>query len=164
MMFILAEFFSFLSACCLAYSTFGKTKNKMVFWQAINAMFYALSNILLGGYTAVISNVLTIFRNMLQVKGKYNKTWMILICIGMTSVCLLFNNKGVLGMLPITASVSYTIMMYYVKSVNNMQLAVILNMAQWAVFDFLIQGYPSFVMDIVIIGLSFKNRKKELNL
>ena len=164
MMFILGELFSFLSACCLMYSTFGKTKNKMVFWQAINAIFYALSNIFLGGYTAVISNVLTIFRNRLQVEGKYNKTWMILICILMTSVCLFFNNKGLLGILPITASVSYTMMMYYVKSIKNMQLAVISNMTQWAIFDFLIQGYPSFVMDLVIIVLSYKNRIKELNL
>ena len=160
-MFILGEIFSLLSALCLAYSTFGKTKNKMVLWQAFNACFYALSNICLKGYSAVISNVLTIIRNVLQVKGKFDKKCMIMICILMTLTCLAFNNRGWLGILPITASVSYTVLMYYVKDLRHMQLAVISNMVQWALFDFLIQGYPSFLMDIVIILLSIKNMKNE---
>lgn len=160
-MFILGEIFSAISALCLAYSTFGKTKNKMVFWQAVNAIFYALSNVCLGGYSAVVSNVLTIVRNLLQVKGKFDKRCMIIICILMSVVCFMFNTNGWFGILPITASVSYTILMYYVKSVRHMQFAVISNMAQWALFDFLIHGYPSFVMDIVIIGLSLKNIKAQ---
>ena len=35
----------------------------MIWWQAVNAIFYCISNMFLGGYSAVITNVLTVIRN-----------------------------------------------------------------------------------------------------
>lgn len=64
---VLGEVFSLLAALCLAYSTFGNKKNKMMLWQAINAIFYGLSNLFLGAYSAVVTNILTLARNTLQV-------------------------------------------------------------------------------------------------
>lgn len=59
---------SLLAALTLAYSTFSNKKNKMIWWQAINVIFYGLSNLFLGGYSAVVTNVLTLSRNILVVK------------------------------------------------------------------------------------------------
>ena len=67
-MIIIGEIFSLLAALTLAYSTFSNKKNKMIWWQAINAIFYGLSNLFLGGYSAVVTNVLTLSRNILVVK------------------------------------------------------------------------------------------------
>lgn len=60
---ILGEAFSFLAAVFLAYSTFSNKKKNMIWWQAVNAIFYCISNMFLGGYSAVITNVLTVIRN-----------------------------------------------------------------------------------------------------
>ena len=38
-MIIIGEIFSLLAALTLAYSTFSNKKNKMIWWQAINAIF-----------------------------------------------------------------------------------------------------------------------------
>lgn len=154
---IFGEILSALSALCLAYSTFSKTKKNMVLWQAGNAAFYLVSNIFLGGYSAVAVNALTILRNLLASKERLHKWMTGLICLAMIIIGVAFNNRGYLGILPITASVSYTILMYIVKDIQAMRLAVISNMAQWMIFDGLIGAYPSFIMDIVIIVLTARN-------
>lgn len=163
-MIILGEFFSLLAALCLAYSTFSNIKNKMILWQAINAIFYGLSNLLLGGYTAVVTNILTLCRNVLQVNGKLNKTSTVIICILMIGIGVCFNNNGLLGLLPIIASVSYTICIYVLKSAQKMRVALVINLIQWLFFDFFIKAYPMFVMDLIIIIITLINifRYKEV--
>ena len=157
MIVMLGEIFSLMSAVCLEYSNFGKSKNRMIFWQTINAGFYSLSGICLGGYSAVISSMLTLVRNVLQIKGKLAAKSVMIICVFVVVFGLYVNNRGWLGLLPVTASVIYTIMIYAVCSVKHMKIAVMINMLQWAVFDCYIGAYPSFVMDIVIIILSVVN-------
>ena len=135
----------------------------MVLWQAAHAVCYCLSNLFLGGYSAVISNVLIAVRNILLAKDKLNKWVTSLICVLIITIGIYFNNRGWLGLLPIVASVSYTILMYLVKTVQGMQLALISNLTQWTVFDFLLKSYPMFVMDVVIIGITVRNYLKGRN-
>ncbi len=156
-MIIIGEVFSLLAALSLAYSTFSNKKDRMILWQAINATFYGLSNFFLGGYTAVVTNILTLIRNILQVKGKMNKGVTIIICILMTIIGFYFNKNGILGLIPIIASVTYTICVYVLKSAQQMRVALIINLIQWLFFDFLIKAYPMFVMDLIIIIVTLIN-------
>lgn len=156
-MIILGEIFSLLAALCLAYSTFSNKKNKMMLWQAINSVFYGLSNLFLGAYSAVVTNILSLFRNTLQVKNKLSRNLTIIICLLMTVVGLIFNNMGWIGLLPIVASVSYTICVYVLKSAQQMRIALVINLLQWMVVDFIVKSYPMFVMDIIIISVTLVN-------
>lgn len=156
-MVILGELFSLLAALCLAYSTFSTKKNKMIWWQAINAIFYGLSNLFLGAYSAVVTNVLTLFRNTLEVKNKLNRNFTSVICLLMAIVGLLANNRELLGILPILASITYTICVYVLKSAQQMRIALVVNLIQWMIFDFLVKSYPMFIMDMIIISITLIN-------
>ena len=105
-MIIIGEIFSLLAALCLAYSTFSHKKNKMIWWQAINAIFYGLSNLFLGAYSAVVTNILTLFRNTLQVKDKLNKHITIIICLLMAIVGIIFNNNHLLSYIQVIFAIS----------------------------------------------------------
>lgn len=165
-MIIVGEIFSLLAALCLAYSTFSNKKNKMIWWQAINAVFYGLSNLFLGAYSAVVTNILTLFRNTLQVKSKLNRKFTIIICLLMAIVGITINNREWLGLLPVIASISYTICVYVLKSAQQMRIALVINLIQWMIFDFLVKSYPMFIMDIILIIVTliniirYKNIKK----
>lgn len=161
-MMLLGNFFSLCSALCLCYSTFGRSKNQMLLWQTVNTGFYATSAFLLGGYSAVVTNLLTALRNILQMKGKLTLRRTVLLCVLMTGVSLFFNRRGWVGVLPVTASVSYTLLLYRVRTVPAMQASVACNMAQWAVFDWAIRAYPSFFIDLVIVALSLWNMLRSL--
>ena len=82
----------------------------------------------------------------------------------MIGIGVCFNNNGLLGLLPIIASVSYTICIYVLKSAQKMRVALVINLIQWLFFDFFIKAYPMFVMDLIIIIITLINifRYKEV--
>ena len=120
-------------------------------WHSANTCFYCLSNLCLGGYSAVVTSALTLTRNVLQIKGKLGRGAAGIICLLMMLVGLLFNNRGWIGLLPISASVIYTLCVYLIRSPQGMRVALLLNLAQYAVFDYTLRAYPAFVSGVVII-------------
>jgi len=61
-------------------------------------------------------------------KKKLDKKFTIIICILMTIVGVYFNNRAWLGLLPIIASVQYTMCVYVLKSAQRMRIALIINL------------------------------------
>lgn len=160
MMLVFGEIFSFLAAICLAYSTFSKKKDKMIFWQIIDSLFNSISNVFLLSYSGCITNIFTLLRNYLTYKGKFNKKCLIIIMMLLIFLGICFNNKGFIGILPIIASIEYTIFMYKTKTVNKLRIGLIINLIMWGVYDFYIKSYPMFAMDMIIIVLSLINNYK----
>lgn len=111
----------------------------------------------MGAYSAVVTNVLTLFRNTLEVKNKLNRNFTSVICLLMAIVGLLANNRELLGILPILASITYTICVYVLKSAQQMRIALVVNLIQWMIFDFLVKSYPMFIMDMIIISITLIN-------
>lgn len=163
-MIVTGQVFSFLAAITLAYSTFNKSKNKMIFWQIVDSMLNAIANVFLFSFSGAITNVFTSIRNMLQVKNKFDKKMMILFCLFVIIIGIYVNNKGIIGLLPIIASIEYTILMYKFKTAQKMRIALIINLILWSIYDFTIKSYPMFTMDLIIICISFINiiRFKEI--
>ena len=156
-MIIAGEILSFLAAIVLAYSTFSNRKKTIMWWQALNALIYGLSNFFLGGYSATISCSLIFARNILSARNKLTKRGTIFLCILIIIVGLYFNNRSWLGLIPIIASIQSTICIYALKTAQQMRITLIINLLQWVVFDFSVQAYPMFIMDIIIIVVTSIN-------
>ena len=154
---IVGEILSLLAALTLAYSTFSKKKTKMMFWQASNALLFGLSNFCLAGYSAVVTSVLTFIRNVLVVKNKLNIKITFILCVLMIGFGLYVNNNGVIGLFPIIASVQYTICVFALKSPQNLRWSLLAYLVQWEVFNYTVDAYPVFIMDIVIIIVTIIN-------
>ena len=162
-MLIIGEIFSLLAAVFLAYSTFAKKKQKMVFWQILDSSLNAISNIFLLSYSGCITNIFTVLRNYLTYKNKLNKRYTIIFIILMVILGCLFNNKGIIGLFQIIASIEYTLFMYRSKTANNLRTGLIINLTLWGIYDFYIKSYPMLIMDIVIIIFSITNNIRRGN-
>ena len=159
----LGEALSLIAALLLAYSTFSKKKKNMIVWQALDVLFCSLANLVLGGYSAVVTNFLSLFVSLLVIKNKLDEKNTIILCILMIVVGLYFNNRAWLGILPIIATVQYTICLYLLKTAQQMRIAIMVNLVPWLVFDFAIKSYPIFMMDIIIIIASMTNYIRYIN-
>lgn len=166
-MIIIGEIFSFIAALALGYSTFSNNKKNMMFWQILDSMLNALANVFLYAYSGVVVCVMTALRNVLVAYDKFQK-WMLWIFVIFSALLgLVFNNTGLIGILPIIASIGYTICLYIFNDTQKIRLVLIGNLSLWAVYDYTIMSYPMFVMDIIIIFMSvlnyirFKNVKSE---
>lgn len=149
---MIGQFFSFLSACCLCYSTFGKRKENILKWQVANTAFLILANLFLKGYSGVATNLICLVRNFLGARGRLNKVNTIVLAILIVAGGIAVNNRGWLGLLPVVASVEYSICMYLCRDAQQMRLALAVNVALWAVYDFTIASYPMFATDLIVAG------------
>ena len=142
--------FSAIGAICLAISSFSKTKDSMFVWQLIDYFFTMAANFLLGGYTGAISISVSIIRNTLMIK-KWDSvyTTIFLVCLQITAGTY-FNNLGLIGLLPIISSISYTCATYLTSRVQLLRWVIIENMILWFFYDLTIKAYPALIMDIFI--------------
>ena len=142
--------FSAIGATCLAISSFAKTKKTMLTWQLSDYFFTMIANFLLGGYTGAISISVSIIRNTLMIKHWDSIYTTIILVIIQVSAGTYFNNLGLIGLLPLISSISYTIISFATDKVQWLRWVTVENMVLWAFYDFTIKAYPALLMDIVI--------------
>lgn len=155
---ILALICSGLAAITTLFSSICKTKKNIFLFQCINKIFGVLYTLLLCGYSGMIINILGLVRNFLTLKNKMTKKVQFVLCILMFVIGIVVNNRGILGILPIIASIEYTIMACRNKStVKIVKYALLINMIMWSIYDFIIKSYPTFIMDIIISLICIKS-------
>ena len=152
-MVLLGNVIALIACLLMVYSGFIKKKKNILLIQSIQIGLSALSNILLGGFTGAIINALNCLRNILCYKNKLNIVWKIVITILSIVLSIVFNNKGLIGYLPLVSALIYLWLMGE-KDVVKFKLLIIFTIAFWIVYDFVIKNYVSFAFDI---GTIFAN-------
>lgn len=165
--YIIANIFSLLSSICTAVSVVKKSKKDLIKWQTYNIVFYIFACIVLHAYTALISVLISLVRNILSYKDCLTKNISVILCLLIIVMGLLANNQGIIGFFPILAIVSYTVLMYTTKNEQQMRYALILNMILWFFYNLYILAYPSALTNVLIflwtlIQIIKNQKKKEL--
>lgn len=156
-MLVLANIFSFIGISFLAYSTFSNRKNNMLYIQVADTLFNAISNLLIGSYSGMLSNLIGTVRNILIAKGKMSKKIYIFLSLVLLVIGVFFNKLGLIGILPIIATIEYTILSSICKDAQELRYALIINILIWLIHDIYVRLYPAFIMDIVIIVITSMN-------
>jgi len=128
---------------------------------------YAISNLVLGGYTGAIINVLCCFRDFLCYKDKLGIKEKVIIIIASTTLSIIFNNMGWIGYLPVISTAIY-IMFMSVKDVIKFKYLTIFSMVAWAIYNFYIKLYTGMAFNIFtiitcIIAIVQIYKKRKLN-
>ena len=117
----------------------------------ISQVFYAAGSIILKGYSSTAQNIVAILRNLAAMKGTKNKIieWLLII-LGVV-LGAVFNNRGLLGWLPIIANLEYSIAVFrFRNNEKGLKIAFILNMLMYSVFSFAIMNYVGAAGNIIV--------------
>jgi len=152
---IIGNFFSLLSAICLAVSVVKKNKKDLILWQVWCIIFANITCFALKAYAALITGIIDLIRNLLAYKQKLTGRLTAVLVVLCIIISLIVNNLGIIGILAIVASTSYTIFMYTTKDEQQMRWALILNQVLWLIHDTYIQAYPAALTDLVISVWTF---------
>lgn len=147
---ILGNLLSLCAVVCLAISVVKKNKKSLIAWQVSDTAFFVASTLVLRSYSAVVTNSVSLLRNLCAYYGKLNKALAIFFCGIIVVIGLYLNNRGVIGWLPMIASIQYTICMYVTKNEQQMRYALAFNLILWIIHDFYIQSYPSAINSIFL--------------
>ena len=144
-----------------------KSKKKILYTQTIQYITYTIENIILGGISGAITNLISIFRNILCYKEKLTTTAIILIILISIVLTLLFNNLGFIGLLPLFNNIIYTVFIN-IKDEFKFKILILIQVILWLLYDLTIRAYTSAIFEIFTITSCiitafqiYMNRKKE---
>lgn len=164
---ITGNIFSLLSVICVAISVIKKNKSDLILWQLWGIAFSNFSCLALKAYAALITCIADFIRNYLAYKNLLNFRITMLLIVFCIAAGLWINNLGLIGLLAIIASTSYTYLMYTTKNEQQMRWALVLNQGLWFVHSIYIQAYPSAITEVILtcwtLAQIYKNRLKTKN-
>lgn len=149
-LFWLGNLFSLIGALFLLKSTLVKDKQEMLKLQIFDSTAHTISTIFLGGYSGAVTCMITVIRNVLQYYNRINKYIVYLFLVLILIVGLLFNNSGLIGVLPVVACMMYTLVMFKTTSAKHLKVGLIVNVLMWLIYDIYILAIPSIVTDLTI--------------
>ena len=161
---VIGNIFSFLASLCTAVSVVKKSKTDFMHWQVGNTVFAILTNAALCSYSGITTNTVSLVRNVLAYKNKLSFVRTLIICIISIFLGVIFNNRGLIGILPVFSSAGYTLCIYLTKNEQQLRYALIVDLSLWATYYLYIRGYPSVitytVLNIWTLIQIFRNRKR----
>jgi hypothetical protein len=156
-----------IASILMLVSGMVKDRKKIIYIQTLQILAFAISDLILGGYTGTIVNLISLVRNYLCYKDKLTNIKQIILIILSVVFSLLFNNLGFLGLLPLISTVVYTCFMN-VKDTIKLKSLIIFTMVLWLIYDTFIKSYTSAIFDffsiianIVTIYQLYNNKKQE---
>ena len=119
--------------------------------QIVSQFFYIVSSIVLKGYSSTVQNVVAVFRNYASMKNVKSRVLEWTLILAGVVLGILFNNRGLLGWLPIIANLQYSIAVFKLKDKESaLKLAFIINMVMFAFFNAVIMNFVGVLSCSVI--------------
>jgi len=161
---VIGNIISFIAAIFMMYSTIINDREKVFFYQFLNCVFLVIASWFFSSYSGMLMLGISAIRNHLVSKDKFTKNTMILFVVISVVFGIYVNNRGLIGLISIIATVQYTICSYYIRSEQNTRYSIWVNVFLWVIYSLLILDISTFSTDFVTLIITtiaiFKNRKK----
>ena len=148
---IIGNIFSLCAMISDSISGTRKKHNEIMAVQIVSQFFYIVSSIVLKGFSSTVQNVVAVFRNYASMKNVKSRVMEWTLILAGVVLGILFNNRGLLGWLPIIANLQYSIAVFKLKDKESaLKLAFIFNMIMFAIFNAVIMNYVGILSCSVI--------------
>ena len=146
-------------------SSTRKKRSEILGIQILSQVFYAAGSIILKGYSSTAQNIVAVLRNLAAIKNvRYKAVEWTLILLGVV-LGVIWNNRGLLGWLPIVANLEYSIAMFRFKdNERGLKWSFLINMLMYCVFSVVIMNYVGAAANLVVATTTaialFKGKEK----
>jgi len=140
-----------------------RVKNLYLF-QIFECILLFIAQLAFGQGAAAVSLLIAAFRNFLLLIRRYTAPFFALIFLATLIFGLLFNTGGIVGILPLFATLIYTLTTFLAKGFVKVKLSLILNLSLWMIYSAFILDISSVIINFtsfVIASVSLINYKKE---
>lgn len=139
-----------LTAGCLM-----KEPKKVYVMQVAENLILVVSSAVFGSWSGISTLLISTVRNVLLVKGRFDRRMMVLFSVLVAGCGMWVNNRGPIGLLPVFATVVLTICNYYAKDIRAIKWSLFVNIVLWAVYFFAIMDIVSGVTQVAVAVVTF---------
>ena len=142
---IIANVLSAVSNLLYGTSSFFKKKKTIMITQVIDSTAGCLACLLADSYSAAVTLFICAVRNFLVSKDN-KKKWIYWLFAGALLVLgLISNTRGFIGILPVAASVQYTLWAGYAKNEQSIRYGMVVNYIPWIIHNAYVKLYTSAI-------------------
>ena len=143
---------------------FLKRKNRILIAQCVQCLFMGVGNLVLGGISGFICNIVTILRNLVFIKFR-NTTFLKVFFIALQfALSISTLSAGWISWLPILSAALFT---WYMdtKSEARLKIVILCTQVMWLTYDLYYLNYVASAFDVMtmisnLIGLYMVCKKK----
>ena len=147
---ILGNVVSFIGALVMVSIGLLKKKKHILIAQCFMFGILGAGNFILSGITGAAANWVSIIRNLLCLKIKFDTKWKLGFIAVQIIMGLLLGTTGIIAWLPLLAACVFT---WFLDTTDEKVLKVIIIIGQilWAAYDISIRNYTSLAFDIFTV-------------
>ena len=135
-----------------AVSSTRKTTKGVLWMQNLSQVIYCASAVVLKGYSAAVQNCVSILRNFAAIYGIQSKVLQYLLALAGLVLGILFNNRGVIGLLPVLGNLQYTLAIFkFADRERPLKISFLISVASFVVFNVFILNFVGAACDLAVI-------------
>ena len=147
--YLIATCLSVVTACFTAAASWVPDKEKTYLFQVAQCLVYAAASYFYGVYTTIITMFICAARNYLAAKDRFTLNTAIVFSVLGIGLGIIFNNSGLVGVVPIAATVVYNFGCCICKKLVAVKWNIIINLLFWMTYDAVISDFASLLMDTI---------------
>lgn len=150
---IIGNILSLLGMGCDSFSASRKTTKAVLLWQSLGQIIYGLSSLVLKGYSGAVQSVVSLLRNSVaiaNIKNRYLEWGLIILGV---IFGLYFNNRGIVGILPVIANSEYSVAIFRFKDNERaLKISFLICIILFSIFNLYIMNYVGVVTNAVVFA------------
>ena len=127
---------------------FLKKKNHILIAQSVQCLFMGAGNLILGGISGFVCNMVTILRNFVFLKFRNNTVLKIFFILLQFVLSISSLSAGWISWLPILAAALFTWCMD-TKSEAKLKIVILCTQVMWLTYDLYFRNYVASAFDVM---------------
>ncbi len=150
---VLGNLISLGASVCLAASCCARSKRSAYQLQASESAVLCASYLVFNAWAGLVTQLLSVCRNLLVIRDRYSVKWMVLFTGLAVVLGIAVNDRGLIGLLPVAATVQLTLCNHFCQTIRQVKASFLVNAVQWLVFSFCIGDYVNVCTQVVVMTL-----------
>ena len=135
-----------------AISSTRKSAKSVLAVQSIGQLIYLISAIVLRGYSAAVQNAVSVLRNIAAIRNVKSKTLEWILTIAGVALGVFFNNRGIIGLLPVLGNLQYTLAIFRIKNNERLlKISFLISVVSFLVFNIVLYNFVGLISDAVVV-------------
>lgn len=144
---IIGNLISLSAAVFLFFGAITENARRIYLFGVFECVLLFIAQLFFGQGAAAVSLLIAAFRNLLIYLDKYTRAYLGAAFLSSLVFGLIFNTGGLVGLLPLAATLIFTVTSYYAKGFVKIKLSFLFNLALWTVYSALILDFASTVIN-----------------
>jgi hypothetical protein len=154
-MLIISNILGALSDGLCGVSGLAKTKRQIILINTVSNILGILCDLIIGGYTAVTTLVMSCIGELLNYKKERGKLYSTVYVIVLIIISTIFSTNGLIDALPVIANAEYIVVVSCTKETIHTKMALLVNTMLWCIFNISFRLYASAIIEIICIIIIF---------